>query len=260
MTFFGTLLGFIWYFTLYLYYQKPWTLILTLLLLIFSYILYRTNTKNGQSATKIFISIQNFIILQTKKYRINSYLSQYNKKSKRPRLLITFIPIILILIIGYLIYTQVIFFAIVTSDSMVPTFKTNDLILMQSFSIEPEAGDIIMFNTKEALLPVTHRIISINSNGIKTKGDARHTVDEWSIVKDQIHSEVITYKDKPVIIKDVGSYFLFDPKKAVTYTSFGGEEFYKFSEFLKVFKKFGLVIFILCIITYLVLAARDFIT
>lgn len=141
---------------------------------------------------------------------------------------------------------------------MVPTFKKNDLVLMQSISIEPDAGDIIMFGTKEAMMPVTHRIVSIDSGRIRTKGDARKVVDDWVIGEDQIHAQAIIYKDKPIVIKDVGSYFLFDPNSGVsTISSFGGEDFYYFSQFLIAFKKFGLVIYILCILTYLVLAARD---
>ena len=258
MSFFENLLEFILYFILFLYYLLPEILIITITLLILFFLLYHTKTRNGKIGLKILAFIQNFYISRMKNKYANTHKSRYTSLSKRPRVINTLLPIMLVLIIGFLIYTQVIFFAIVTSDSMRPTFKKNDLVLMQGFSIEPEEGDIIMFDTKEALIPVTHRIVSINSGRIKTKGDARKIVDEWIISKDNINAEAIIYNSEPIVVKDVGSYFLFDPSKSEAITSFGGDEFYKFSEFLKVIKKFGLVIFILCILAYLFLAARDF--
>ena len=251
------MLGIIFYFISFLYYALPEILIITITLLILFYLLYHTNARNGKIGLKILAFIRNLFRSRIKNKYTNTYRSRYTSLSKRPRMINIFLPVMLVLIIGFLIYTQVIFFAIVTSDSMAPTFKRNDLVLMQSFSIEPDAGDIIMFDTKEALMPVTHRIVSIDSGRIKTKGDARIIVDEWIIGKDQINAETIIYKGEPIVVKDVGSYFLFDPSKSKTITSSGGDEFYKLSQFLTNFKKFGLVIFILCIFIYLFLAVRD---
>jgi len=257
MAFFENLLGIILYFTLFLYHLMPGILVITLFLAVLFYLISRVNVKNSRFGFNLLVYAKEFIQSGNKKRRINSNVSRYTELSKRPRVLSVYLPILIVLIIGYLIYSQVFFFAIVTSGSMVPTFNKNDLVFMQSISTEPEVSDIIMFGTKEAMMPVTHRVVSIDSGRIKTKGDARQVVDDWVIGADQIHAKAILYRDKPIVVKDIGSYFLFDPNQASKYTSLGGDQFYEISQFLVAFKKFGLLIFILCILGYLILAARD---
>ncbi len=120
---------------------------------------------------------------------------------------------------------------------------------MQNLKVEPEQGDIIMFETKEATMPVIHRIYSISGENIKTKGDAAELVDNWIMKKDQIHGEAIIFQGKPILVKNVGEYLLFDPNN-VRITKYGSE-IYQISKIIKNIKNLGLTIFIICILLYI---------
>lgn len=65
--------------------------------------------------------------------------------------------------------------AVVLSGSMAPELNVNDLIIIHKES-EYKENDIVTYvDTRNSL--VTHRIISINGDGITTKGDANNTSD-----------------------------------------------------------------------------------
>ncbi len=106
-----------------------------------------------------------------------------------------------------------------------------------------------MFETKDAKMPVIHRVYSAGSTGIKTKGDAAEFVDGWTLKKDQIRGEAVLFQGKPIIVKNISEYLLFDPKE-VRITKYGSE-FYRISEIIKNVKQLGLTIFIICILLYI---------
>ena len=72
---------------------------------------------------------------------------------------------------------------VVMSDSMRPTFKSGDMVIIGSpgslFTREMAPGEIITFERNEKL--ITHRIASIEGDTIYTKGDGQEEIDPWPV-------------------------------------------------------------------------------
>ena len=106
----------------------------------------------------------------------------------------------LVIAVSLLIFPFIIYYGndimIVTSDSMLPTLKPNDLLIVQRTGIEEiEIGDIIAFNSHiEEIRVVAHRVIEkFNDNGkiaIKTQGDNVAEADTWSVYDDDLIGRV----------------------------------------------------------------------
>lgn len=76
-------------------------------------------------------------------------------------------------------------FLIVVSGSMEPTIKVGELIAVKPVEYEElEVGDIVTFKGSSTYF--THRVYSIDSSGIKTKGDANENVDEGYLAKEKV--------------------------------------------------------------------------
>jgi signal peptidase I len=176
-------------------------------------------------------------------------MKHYHELSKRPKILPVIIPLIITGLTAYIILNQLVFLAIITSGSMSPSLEVKDLVLMQNLKIDPQQGEIIMFETKEATMPVIHRIYSVSGYEVRTKGDAVELVDDWIIKKDQIQGEAIIFQGKPIVVKNIGEYLLFDPNY-VRITKYGSE-MHTVSQIIKNIKNLGLTIFVICILLYL---------
>lgn len=85
---------------------------------------------------------------------------------------------------------------VVTSDSMLPTLKPNDLLLIQKTEInEIKVGDIIVFNSHiEGIDIIAHRAIEKLDNGgkigIKTQGDNIDEQDTWIVYEEDLIGKV----------------------------------------------------------------------
>lgn len=90
---------------------------------------------------------------------------------------------------------------IVISESMEPTIKKNDIIIVKR-SDQYNIGDIITY-IREDGLSITHRIISSNPDGYILKGDANSEQDPGIITYDQIVGKVI------ILIPHNGDWILF---------------------------------------------------
>lgn len=77
----------------------------------------------------------------------------------------------------------------VSSNSMKPTFKRDDYIVIKEQS-EYEIGDIITYSIEENCL-ITHRIIEKYENAFITKGDNNNVADEKIVYKENILGKVI---------------------------------------------------------------------
>lgn len=188
--------------------------------------------------------------------RIAARLDRYYKLVERPSFFGIMIPLLLVLVIGFVLYNQMVFFAVVGSGSMEPTFKKGDLVLMQNIDVEVENGNIIMFDTPSVLIPVTHRVIEITDKGFITKGDARNSQDGWIVKDEQIVGKAVTINEKPIIIKDVGLYFIEDFQSG-TVTQQYNEEFLLMRKIISSIKSFGLVIFFCAIFMYILTTIRS---
>jgi len=217
------------------------------LLILFFYIFYKINTNK----LNIIPGLINPIIRKNPGHKrsLKEQTKQYYKLSRRPNILPVLVPLLITGFTAYIILSKIMFFAIITSDSMSPVLETKDLVFMQNLKVDPQQGDIIMFETKEAPMPVIHRIYSISGEDIRTKGDAGERVDDWIMKKDQIQGEALIFQGKPIVVKNIGEYLLFDPNY-VKITKYGSE-IYQMSKIIKNIKSLGLTIFIICIFLYI---------
>ena len=86
----------------------------------------------------------------------------------------------------------------VSSNSMVPTFKKGDFIIIKK-QTEYAVGDIITYIAREEnqTYYVTHRIIEKNEDEYITKGDANNREDLQSVKSDDIKGKVLFHKQIP---------------------------------------------------------------
>lgn len=181
--------------------------------------------------------------------------SRYKENSKKTYLINALVVVALVLLVAFILYIKLIFFTVVISDSMNPSIEKGDLVMMQRIYVKPEIGDIINFEVSAVQLSVTHRIISISGNEIRTRGDSNANEDPWKITKANILGKIVTLSGKPVIIKDLGEYFFIDASKSGrTY----GPEFNAISTLIRGIKFTGFVIFSICMILYVVFSLREY--
>ncbi len=207
-----------------------------------------------QRSINIINKIFHRVKQKNRKDEIEYMTSKYKENSRRVYLSSALTVVAFTLIIALFINFKFIFFTVVISDSMNPTFQKGDLVLMQKINVKPEIGDIITFKVPDVELPITHRIISISGNEIRVKGDANPNEDTWKISKNDILGEIVVISGKQVIVKNLGEYFLVDAsQKGKIY----GPEFNAVSNFIKGVKFSGFVIFGICILLYLAFSVRD---
>jgi len=147
--------------------------------------------------------------------------------------------------------THKLFWAVVISDSMRPTMKRGDIILMQAIHIDPHVGDIIMFKIPNYYLPITHRIIKMKDGLIWTGGDASGP-DPWVITKKDIIAQAVMIGGKPIVIPGFGKYFILNAQKMRNIGPFG-EEYLFYRNLINAFKSYALAIVIICSALYLYL-------
>jgi len=233
-------------------------IIFSALIVVVFYLAYKVEVKNSpfNLHLRILKQIEQRLNKGSHQNRINARMEQYHTLVERPGFFSIFIPLLVVLIIGFVLYNQMIFFAVVGSGSMEPAFKKGDLILMQNIVVEVENGDIIMFKTPSVLTPVTHRAIGVSGGGIITKGDARRTRDDWVVKNEQIQGKAITIDENPIIIKDVGMYFIEDDTSAIRMSRYG-QEFDFMRKIITTIKSLGLVIFFCAIFMYIITSIKS---
>lgn len=78
---------------------------------------------------------------------------------------------------------------IVRSNSMYPTLKKGDVILIKKYN-NYKQGDIVTYAEDSNYL-ITHRIIEKNNNSFKAKGDNNNSEDDKTIQLENIKGKVI---------------------------------------------------------------------
>ena len=225
-----------------------------LLLLTIVYIIYYESRYGFQKTISIIGRFFYLFKRNNKQTEINYTISRYKENSKKVYLSNAIAVLAVVILIAFILYIKIIFFTVVISDSMNPLIEKGDLVLMQKIYVKPEVGDIINFKVPDIELPVTHRIISISGNDMRTRGDSNPNEDPWRLTNASILGKIVTVSGKPIIIKDLGEYFLIDASKdGRTY----GPEFNAISTLIKGIKFTGFVIFSICILLYLVFSFRD---
>ena len=223
-------------------------MVFSIILAAIFYTSYRTVVK-GEPFHKL-VNVANAANARVYNDRVDAKMRHYREVTKAVSIISTMLPLIIALIAAYLLYSQTIFFAVVGSGSMEPTLMTGDLVLIQDIQVIPQVGDILMFKTNSVLIPVIHRVVSVSERGVKTKGDARGRADDWTVPEDQICGKVVVIGGNPIVIKSVGNYFIEDVSDGGMYTKYGRE--YGFvKQLVQSIKSFGLIIFFLCILMYI---------
>jgi len=94
-------------------------------------------------------------------------------------------------------------FAAITSNSMWPTIKEGDLVLIEGVTDAKnlKAGDIIVFSQDEDF--IIHRIVNINGAQITTKGDANFSEDD-PILFSNVVGKTVNAGEKPIKIPYLG--------------------------------------------------------
>jgi len=147
--------------------------------------------------------------------------------------------------------THKLFFAVVTSDSMVPTFKRGDMFLAQAIYIDPKPGDIIMFKRPDVYLPISHRVLRVEDGRIYTGGDASGP-DPWFVTKRDIIAQAIMIGGKPVVVKGFGKYFILDARELRSIGPYG-QEYLFYKNLVNAFKNYAMAVIIICISLYVYL-------
>jgi signal peptidase I len=77
-------------------------------------------------------------------------------------------------------------------SSMNPALKPGDWLQVAPYNgQELRAGDVIVFIPSGSESRIVHRVVSIGSQGIKTRGDNNYDVDKWILRPDQILGRVV---------------------------------------------------------------------
>ncbi len=191
-----------------------------------------------------------------KRNKINEYINLIKKRPEDTQKMVfkESLLLVTVVIVMFAIATKVIFFTAVVSNSMIPTYYRGDLLLMQNIDRTYSVGDIIMFRRPDTDLPYAHRIVSITSEGIMTKGDATDLDDWWKLKNEDIIGKAILINGKPIVIKGYGNYFIISDKNQ----DLGpfGNDYRKYQLFFQVIKIYGYVIAALCLFLYILLTVR----
>ena len=174
-------------------------------------------------------------------YMKNRYSKAIIQKDTRKQdAFLLMILIILILAFGF----KIIFFTAVISDSMKPVFQRGDLVMSQSMSTEPVVGDIITFRASGVQNPVTHRVIEVKGNYVKTQGDNNPGVDDYGTTKKDIIAKAIVIDKQPIVLKGLGSLFILDFSKEGKLSRFG-DQYEFFQNMFMTIRTWGYVITII---------------
>jgi len=90
-----------------------------------------------------------------------------------------------------------------TGPSMNPTLKVGDGLTVIPYEDEDiHIGDVVVFRSSKNDRYIVHRVISVDSRGIRTKGDNNNKVDSWILRPEDIVGRVISAKrkDKSIVI------------------------------------------------------------
>jgi len=82
---------------------------------------------------------------------------------------------------------------IYTGASMNPILKSGDVLSVIPYrSRKIHAGDVVVFQNSAKNHDVVHRVISVNSWGISTRGDNNNSSDPWVLGPDDIIGRVVS--------------------------------------------------------------------
>ena len=221
------------------------------------YIIYLTFVKGFAVPIHIFHFFKGLYERYSRNKRLKERMYEYEAVSgmHKPSLFGSSLVLSILTIIIVMLLFKIVFFAVVTSDSMSPTFERGDLILMQRIHVDPRVGDIIMLENSASMLPITHRVVAVTNGGVRTKGDARAFTDPWLVPKQEILGEAVQIHGRPIVLKAIGNYFILDPKE-MGVGRYGSEYMFIKNVFLAI-RMYGYALCIISILGYLLLTVIE---
>jgi signal peptidase len=219
--------------------------------------LYLVVVKGSESPLRFHNRFKTLYKKHSRKKRVKEKMADYKAISgvDRPSFIRSALFFSFFILVIILLLFKFVFFIAVTTNSMQPTFKSGDLVLMQKIIPTPKEGDIIMFKHAEYILPITHRVDTITDGGIRTRGDARDRIDPWVVREEAIMGKAVQLGGSPVVLKDIGNYFILDTKE-MSYGKYGLE--YSFmKQLFSTIRLYGYVLCAICILGYVILTLRE---
>jgi signal peptidase len=219
------------------------------------FIFYLVAVKGSESPLLLYDRFKNGFEEHSRKKRAKGKMTEYRTFFVKPSFLRSSILFSIFLFVIFLLLFKLVFFTAITSESMQPTFKRGDLVLMQKLSPVPEEGDIIMFNRPEYLLPITHRVIAIAESGVRTQGDARGRADPWIIPEEEILGKAVRLGENPLVLQDVGDYFIINTRE-MHFGRYGSEYTFIKNAFLTI-RLYGYALCVISILGYVILTLQE---
>ncbi len=77
--------------------------------------------------------------------------------------------------------------------SMNPTLKAGDQLRVVPYDNKRiHVGDVVIFQAPEGKRLVTHRVVSVGSQGVRTRGDNNNNTDSWVLRPEEITGRVVS--------------------------------------------------------------------
>lgn len=221
------------------------------------FIFYLAAVKGSESPLRLYNRFKKGYSKHSRKTRLKEKMNEYKAISDvgKPSFIRASLPFSMFLFVILVLLFKIVFLTAITSDSMRPTFKRGDLVAMQKLYTTPKEGDIIMYERPEYMLPIVHRVVWVGDGRARTKGDARGRADPWVVRESEIMAKAVKVGGEPIVLKDVGNYFILDTRE-MRYGKYGLE--YSFMK--NVFSMIRLYGYALCVIAiagYVILTLRE---
>jgi len=231
--------------------------ILSVTMTVIFYIYYRMVFRRYDAPIHFFNRVKDRRDGRAHARRVDEKVGEYKLLSEEDKSTVMSSMIILVVFVAivFILLFDVVYLVVVTSNSMKPTFEKDDLVLMQRINTAPGVGDIILFEADRYIVPVTHRIVTVSNDGVTTKGDAAISPDPWFIPTEDIQSKAIQLEGKPIVIKDVGDYFILESERQ-SYGKYGQEYSFIKNMFLMV-RMYGYALCVIAILGYLFLTIGE---
>ena len=90
-------------------------------------------------------------------------------------------------------------------SSMHPTLKPTDILEVIPYKKQKiQCGDVIVFSHPENNHKIVHRVVSVDLNGVRTRGDNSKEADFWCLNPMDIYGYVINYQRKNKLRRILG--------------------------------------------------------
>ena len=222
------------------------------------YVFYLAAVKGSKSPLRLYNRFENGYRKHSRNKRVREKMTEYRTFSgvRQASFLRSAIPFTLFIAVILILLFKLVFFTAIVSNSMQPTFKKGDLVLMQKIATAPEEGDIIMFEHKDIMLPITHRAIAVTDAGSKTMGDARGVTDPWLVQNEAIMAKAVQIDGKPLVLEDVGNYFILETSE-MGYDPQYGSEYTFMKNIFSMLRLYGYVVCVIAILGYVLLSLTE---